>query len=1101
MKTRTNPGLQFLCLALACASADVAPAEPSSAAIPFAEIGAKATADYQGDALGISATADGVRLRCGFQKLEGHATAEGLWLESTAPGDGGRLRLVAESVSREGAMDDGAQSLWAGFDWAIPPAGALVFCEPDAARHCGFNERASVLECGSPLPLSVALDPSQSGRGLPHSKTLRERESLRCSPSVGAATARDGEDGVGRTACGRLARTGTVEVADKLVRFIRPGVTEEYSVSVDGVRQDFIINERPIGDGDLRVELTLAGARAEAMAYGAKLKLVGSSRTLAYSRLRATDATGKELKARMEVSPVAAEVTRLKSDGEAGNPSAAPQPGEGGKAETSQSLLTSAATAARLAVVVDDADAVYPVRIDPTFSDANWFSMGEFPGANGNVLAAVVDGSGNLYIGGNFTMVGDALATNIAKWNGSSWSALGSGVNSSVHALAVSGGDLYAGGHFTTAGGGAANYIAKWNGSSWSALGSGMNWAVDALAVSGSDLYAAGDFWWAGGNAAKYVAKWNGSSWSALGSGMNDRVYALAVSGSDLYAGGYFTTAGGNAANRIAKWDGSSWSPLGTGLSFPGDTCSVFALAVSGSEVYAGGYFATAGSSAAKCIAKWNGSSWSPLGSGMNYTVSALAVSDSGLYAGGGFTTAGGSAAKYVAKWDGSSWSPLGSGMNGDAPQVLALAVSGSDLYVGGWFTAAGDSAVNSVAKWNGSSWSALGSGMSDYVEALAVSGNDLYVEGQFKTAGGSAAGYIARWNGSNWSALGSGMNNIVYAIAVSGSDLYAGGQFTMAGGSAANHIAKWNGSGWSALGSGLDRAVYSLAVSGGDLYAGGDFTTAGGSAANRIAKWNGNSWSPLGSWMNNIVFDLAVSGSNLYAGGSFTMAGGSAANYIARWDGSSWSPLGSGMNRAVYSLAVSGGDLYVGGDFTMAGGSAANRIAKWNGTGWSRLGSGMDGPVYALAVSGTDLYAGGSFTMAGGRPANRIAKWNGSSWSPLGSGMIDGGGLTPTVNALAVSGSDLYAGGRFRMAGGKGSAHVARAYLERPYLSILRSGGEVTLTWPTFYAGFVLQQNPDAASPGSWSPANYPLTTNGAMKSATVPLTPTNRFFRLIGN
>ncbi len=28
-----------------------------------------------------------------------------------------------------------------------------------------------------------------------------------------------------------------------------------------------------------------------------------------------------------------------------------------------------------LAVLLDDADAVYPVRIDPTFSDANWIGM------------------------------------------------------------------------------------------------------------------------------------------------------------------------------------------------------------------------------------------------------------------------------------------------------------------------------------------------------------------------------------------------------------------------------------------------------------------------------------------------------------------------------------------------------------------------------------------------------------------------------------------------------------------------------------------------------------------------------------------------------
>ena len=44
------------------------------------------------------------------------------------------------------------------------------------------------------------------------------------------------------------------------------------------------------------------------------------------------------------------------------------------------------------------------------------------------------------------------------------------------------------------------------------------------------------------------------------------RVSALAVSGSTLYAGGDFTTAGGSAANYIAQWDGSSWSALGSGI-------------------------------------------------------------------------------------------------------------------------------------------------------------------------------------------------------------------------------------------------------------------------------------------------------------------------------------------------------------------------------------------------------------------------------------------------------------------------------------------------------------------------------------------------------
>ena len=87
--------------------------------------------------------------------------------------------------------------------------------------------------------------------------------------------------------------------------------------------------------------------------------------------------------------------------------------------------------------------------------------MGGIPGADGGLGAAVVDGSGNLYIGGGFTIVGEVFANNITKWNGSSWTALGSGMNSHVFALVVSGNDLYAGGSLTTAGGKVSAYMAR----------------------------------------------------------------------------------------------------------------------------------------------------------------------------------------------------------------------------------------------------------------------------------------------------------------------------------------------------------------------------------------------------------------------------------------------------------------------------------------------------------------------------------------------------------------------------------------------------------------------------------------------------------------
>src|SRR5262249_11906947 len=112
---------------------------------------------------------------------------------------------------------------------------------------------------------------------------------------------------------------------------------------------------------------------------------------------------------------------------------------------------------------------------------------------------------------------------------------------------------LYAGGTFGTMGGTLASAIAKWDGSTWSALGSGISGRVIALAVSGSNVYAGGDFLSAGGNLANNIAKWDGSGWSALGSGADNLVYALSASDQDLYVGGRFFMAGDKVSHYVAR--------------------------------------------------------------------------------------------------------------------------------------------------------------------------------------------------------------------------------------------------------------------------------------------------------------------------------------------------------------------------------------------------------------------------------------------------------------------------------------------------------------------------------------------------------------------
>lgn len=666
--------------------------------------------------------------------------------------------------------------------------------------------------------------------------------------------------------------------------------------------------------------------------------------------------------------------------------------------------------------------------------DIYWENLfgGYYERAEINVISLV---DGNLYVGGKFNRIGGIEANNIAKWDGDNWQALGSGIeddpyqNATVRAIAVMGDDLFAGGNFSHAGGVPVNHIAKWDGENWSDLDEGLNGQVQALTVIENDLYVGGDFTIGGITRVNGIARWDGDSWRSLGPGFSHGIYdvsvkALAAIGTTLYAAGWFSSSGDNAVNNIASWDGQVWSPLGTGIQ-GARFDQVYALAVKGDNVYAGGKFkfTTSNGEDANNIAKWDGENWSALGGSMVYGwVYALAFIGEDLFVGGSFNfrTPQWTWMSNIAKWDGSRWSLLGSGMN--SPVHTLAASDDGLLYAGGKFVNAGGIPADKLAKWDGNKWYAvleIGPVIEGWLNALAIMGGELYAGGRFIYAGGVECNNIAKWDGQRWTALGTGTTGTVEALAVMGNHLYVGGFFYNAGGVEVKSIAKWDGQNWSSPGSGIEvdgnafAFVYALAVMGDVLYAAGDFTIAGGKEAKYVAQWNGEEWSALGSGFERgyrtEVRALAVMKDKLFAGGNFTNAGTTQVNRVAEWNGTQWLALGSGVeDGSVFSLAVLGETLYAGGRFTTAGGTTVNHIAKWRGTKWSALGSGIHGDpntsVNALAVMGSELYVGGRFITAGGIEANGTARWVGQSWSSLGSGQND-------VNTFVVMGNKLYAG------------------------------------------------------------------------------------------
>jgi trimeric autotransporter adhesin len=404
------------------------------------------------------------------------------------------------------------------------------------------------------------------------------------------------------------------------------------------------------------------------------------------------------------------------------------------------------------------------------------------PGMNHDVRAFAIfdDGSGPaLYAGGVFFSAGGETVNRVAKWDGAAWSPLGDGVAGGwVYALAVfddgSGPALYTGGTFTHAGGVPASRVAKWDGSTWSALGDGTGPSndVNALAVfddgSGPALYVGGRFTLIGDMTAKRIARWDGKEWSVVGfDGVNDDVRSLAVfddgSGPALYVGGRFTIAigpdnpdpsGGCVGNCGGQAPEGCWcDEFCCGI---GDCCANNCEACGGCQI---GFEPCPEGEYVYSIAKWDGDSWSGLDGGLLASsggfadANAMVVHDGALIVGGRFVTAGSVPVSNIATWDGTAWSPLGSGTSGNVRSLASLVHGEGDsaLFAGGAFSAAGDDPASRIARWDGEEWSPLGSGTSHNVLALAAfdggDGPHLYVGGQFTSAGGEPSNRIARWH------------------------------------------------------------------------------------------------------------------------------------------------------------------------------------------------------------------------------------------------------------------------------------------------------------------------------------------------------------------
>jgi transposase-like protein len=374
--------------------------------------------------------------------------------------------------------------------------------------------------------------------------------------------------------------------------------------------------------------------------------------------------------------------------------------------------------------------------------------------------------------------------------------------------------------------------------------------------------------------------------------------------------------------------------------------------------------------------------------------------------------------------------------------------------------------------QFDGSSWASVG-GDGDYgfltfeqtpfngtVNVITKTITDLYIGGEFtvvekNSANRVEASGIVRYNlaEQRFYALGAGatkgVGGSVSAIAVDGTNIYIGGTFTTCYNTsdlACNYVVRYStlDDTFYSLGEGatkgLNAAVAAIAVTGTDVYIGGQFTICRNTsdlACNRIVRYStsDNIFYPLGEGatkgLNQQVLAVAVAGTDVYIGGQFTICYNSSdltCNRIVRYSpaDNTYYPLGAGTTKGVantvWVLAVDDTDVYLGGTFTTCYNSSdltCNRIARYStlDNTFYTLGQGatqgVSGTVRALAINGTDIYLGGVFQTcfnSSNLACNRVARYSTSNSTFYAMAA----GVDNWVYGIAVAGTDVYIGGSF---------------------------------------------------------------------------------------
>jgi uncharacterized repeat protein (TIGR03803 family) len=204
----------------------------------------------------------------------------------------------------------------------------------------------------------------------------------------------------------------------------------------------------------------------------------------------------------------------------------------------------------------------------------------------------------------------------------------------------------------------------------------------------------------------------------------------------------------------------------------------------------------------------------------------------------------------------------------------------------------------------------------------------------------------------------------------------------------------------------------------------------------------------------------------------------------------------GSSGNGTVFKMNTNGADFTTLYNFTASSTNSAGVFTNSAGAH----------PIQftGLVLSGSTLYGAAAYGGNAGNGTIFGLNTNGTGFTtlhtftgtnPLDDSNTDGGN---PFSGLMLSGNTLYGTALIGGAFGQGTLFSV-ALSQRPSLTIIRSGLNVVLRWPTNVSGFTLQSTTNLVSPAVWATVTPSPVVVSGQNTVTNTTSGTRQFYRLI--